>query len=87
MLLFNILATMPKYNIIFTAPNNDPYLWDGTELTKLEKSGQENLMFSGKNFKEGELQDAIQACKEAALKMFPYNPDPEIKPVEINVST
>jgi len=78
---------MPKYNIIFTAPNNDPYLWDGTELTQLEKTGQENLMFSGKNFKEEELEAAIKACKEAALQMFPHNTGPEIKTVEINVST
>ncbi|WP_461449058.1 hypothetical protein [Mucilaginibacter sp.] len=78
---------MPKYNIIYTAPNNHPYLWDGSELTKLEKTGQENLMFSGKNFKEEELSEAIKACKEVALQMFPHHTDPEIKTVEINVST
>jgi hypothetical protein len=87
MLFINILLIMPKYNIIFTAPNNDPYLWDGTELTQLEKTGQENLMFSGKTFKEDELQEGVKACKKAALQMFPHNLDPQIKTVEIAVST
>ena len=50
---------MPKYNIIYTSPQKDYYLWDCTSLTKLEKAGQENLMFSGKVFKEDELAGAI----------------------------
>jgi hypothetical protein len=77
---------MPKYNIIFIAPNYDPYLWNGTSLDKLAKSGQENLMFSGKAFAEGELKEGIEACKKAALAMFPHNAKPEIKTVEVGVS-
>jgi hypothetical protein len=77
---------MPKYNIIYTTPHHDHYLWNGTSLTKLEKAGQETLMFSGKSFKEEELADAIANCKKAIARSFPKDTDPEIKSVQIAVS-
>jgi hypothetical protein len=77
---------MPKYNIIYTSPQKDHFLWDGTTLTKLEKAGQETLMFSGKVFKEDELDDAIKECKDAIAQSFPKDSDPEIKTVKIAVS-
>jgi len=77
---------MPKYNIIYTSPQKDHYLWDGTSLTKLEKAGQEILMFSGKVFKEEELAGAIKECKKAIAQSFPKDEAPEIKTVQIAVS-
>jgi hypothetical protein len=77
---------MPKYNIIYTSPNDDHYLWNGTSLDKLEKEEQEVLLFSGKNFKEGELKDAINDCKKAAKQLFSRDKDPKVKTVEIAVS-
>ena len=77
---------MPKYNIIYTSPQKDNYLWDGASLTKLERAGQENLMFSGKIFKEDELADAMKDCKAAIAQSFPKDENPEIKTVLINVS-
>lgn len=77
---------MPKYNIIYTAPNDDHYIWNGASLDKLEKAEQEILRFSGKSFKEEELANAIADCKETIARTFPKDPDPEIGVVEIAVS-
>jgi len=77
---------MPKYNIIYTSPKKDHYLWNGTSLDKLERAGQENLMFSGKIFKEEELPGAIKDCKAAIAQSFPKDENPDIKTVLINVS-
>jgi hypothetical protein len=77
---------MPKYNIIYTSPQKDPYLWDGTSLTKLEKAEQGMLRFSGKSFKKEELDDATADCKKAVKQSFPKDENPEIKSVQITVS-
>lgn len=76
---------MPQYNIIYTSPQDEPYLWDGSSLDKLEKTGQEVLRFSGKTFSEGELTDAIEACKQAAKKQFPQDEYLKVNSVEVKV--
>jgi hypothetical protein len=76
---------MPQYNIIYTSPHDEPYLWNGTSLDKLEKTGQEVLRFSGKVFGEGELANAIAACKNAAKQMFPDDEYLKIDTVEVKV--
>ena len=81
-----IIDTMPKYNIIYISPDNDHYLWTGTSLDKLEKTGQELLRFSGKDFKEEELTDGIKAAKVAAGQAFPDDDELKVKTVEIKVS-
>ncbi|MFI5157305.1 MAG: hypothetical protein ACHQF4_00475 [Sphingobacteriales bacterium] len=77
---------MPKYNIIYTTPHHDHYLWNGTSLDKIEKTEQETLRFSGKSFKEDELTDAIADCKKTIPRAFPKDTDPDIKTVQIIVS-
>ncbi|WP_179415664.1 hypothetical protein HDF19_05500 [Mucilaginibacter sp. E4BP6] len=77
---------MPKCNIIYTSPQKDHYVWDGTSLTKLEKAEQETLRFSGKSFKQDELDEAIKDCKKAIEQSFPKDENPEIKTVKITVS-
>ncbi len=77
---------MPKYNIIYISPADDPYLWNGATLDKLEHTGQEMLLFSGRSFQDGELKDGIKDCKAAAKAMFPEDTDPKIKTVELKVS-
>jgi len=77
---------MPKYNIIYTSPQKDHYLWDGTSLTKLEKAEQETLRFSGKSFKKEELDDATADCKKGIAQSFPKDENPLIKSVQITVS-
>jgi hypothetical protein len=77
---------MPKYNIIYTTPHHDHYLWNGTSLDKIEKAEQETLRFSGKSFKEEELADAKSDCKKTIARAFPKDDNPEIKSVLIAVS-
>ena len=77
---------MPNYNIIYTSTAGDSYLWDGSSLTKLEKTGHEVLRFSGKDFKQAELSDCIAACKKAANEKFPKDEILKVKTVEIKVS-
>jgi hypothetical protein len=76
---------MSKYNIIYISPADDPYLWNGTTLDKLEHTGQEMLLFSGKSFQDKELKDGIKDCHAAAKVLFPEDTDPKIKTVEIKV--
>ncbi len=77
---------MSKYNIIYTSPGQEHYLWNGFSLDQLEKTGQEALAFSGRNFKAEEIADAIEACRGEVSKLFPKDTPPEIKAVEIAVS-
>jgi len=77
---------MPKYNIIYTSPNNDLFLWTGTALSHIEKKKQETLRFSGKDFKEEELAEGVESCKNAAKEKFPNDEALNVKPVEIEVA-
>ena len=77
---------MPKYNIIYTSPHHDTYLWNGSSLNKLAKSGQDVLRFSGKDFKENEVADAMYDCKVAAKRLFPGDDELKVEKVEIEVS-
>lgn len=76
---------MPKYNIIYTSPDNNPYLWSGASLDKLEKTGREVLRFSGKVFEKDELDDAIKECKIVAKEMFPDDDEIKVDMVEVKV--
>jgi len=75
-----------KYNIIYTSPRHDRYLWNGSSLDKLAKNGQDVLRFSGKDFKEDEVSNAIKACKKAAKQLFPGDDELKVEKVEVNVS-
>ena len=77
---------MANYNIIFTSPENDAYIWNGTSLEKLKSTDSEVLFFSGKSIKEEDLLGALNKCKEAVKAMFPKDNNPDIKTVEIKVS-
>lgn len=77
---------MPNYNIIYTSPDGDTYLWNGRSLDRLEKEEQEVLYFSGGAFKTEELKEAIEECKALIAEMFPTDNEPKIKTVELKVS-
>jgi hypothetical protein len=79
------MLTMPQYNIIYTSPHDEPFLWNGASLDKLEKSGQEVLRYSGKVFSDGELDEAVAACKKAAQVMFPDDKYLKVNTVEVKV--
>lgn len=76
---------MLKYNIIYTSPGNDDYLWNGTGFDQLKSVDSEPLLFSGKAIKEGDLQAALNECKTAAKKLFPEDKAPDIKSLVVVV--
>jgi len=77
---------MPKYNIIYTSLHHDTYLWNGSSLDKLAKTGQDVLRFSGKDFDEDKVADAIHDCKAAAKRLFPGDDGLKVEKVEIKIS-
>jgi hypothetical protein len=77
---------MSKYNIIYTSPDGENYLWNGKSFDDLESAEREVLFFSGKSVNDEEVKDALIKCKAAAKASFPEDSDPQIKSVEINVS-
>lgn len=76
---------MLKYNIIYTSPGNDDYLWNGTGFDKLKSVDREPLLFSGKSVKEKELTEILKKSKAVAKKLFPEDKYPIIKSVEVVV--
>ena len=78
--------TMSNYNIIFTSPDNDPYLWNGTSFDKLENEDRESLFYSGISIEEGKVTEALKKSRAAAKKLFPGDKAPGMKAVEIKVS-
>jgi hypothetical protein len=78
---------MSVYNIIYTSPDKDTYLWNGTGLDKLTYSDREVLFYSGRSIKEDTLFDALKVCKEKVKQLFPEDTDPEIESVAVKVSS
>jgi len=77
---------MSQYNIIYNSPDNETYLWGNHAFDKLANPHNIGLRFSGKDFKEDELKNALEEAIEAAKKQFPSDTNPEITVVEIKVS-
>ena len=77
---------MSKYNIIYTSPDHEEYLWHGKSLSKFDGGSQETLHFSGKTFAPDQKEEAAIKCKAAAKELFPQDTDPKVKTVEIEVA-
>lgn len=65
---------MSKYNIIYISPGHEHYLWNGFSLDKLNKTEQEVLAFSGKNFQQDEIAPAKEACHAEVKNFFRMTP-------------
>jgi hypothetical protein len=77
---------MQKFNIIYTSPGNDIYLWNGAAFDELESDERETLLYSGASVDEDKVDEVIQECREAAKESFPMDANPDIKKIEISVS-
>jgi hypothetical protein len=87
MLLYGyIYITMATYNIIYTSPAEDTYLWNGTGFDKLDNADREVLFYSGRSIKNEEQEEALKKSKAAAQQLFPTDADPKIKSVAVKVS-
>lgn len=77
---------MHKYNIIYTSPGSEIYLWNGDGFDRLRDDERETLLYSGKSIKAEQVDEALRACKAAARDKFPGDGNPDIKRVEVAVS-
>jgi hypothetical protein len=77
---------MATYNIIYTSPDKDIYLWTERSLTKINSRDRENLKYSGKSIKDDGLEGAIEKCRLSIKSHFPTDTNPKIKLVQIDVS-
>ena len=77
---------MPKYNIIYTSPASDTFLWNGLSFDKLPGSDDEALFFSGRSIETDDLQHALKNAQAAAHLIFTDDKEPKIEPVEIKTS-
>jgi hypothetical protein len=77
---------MADYNIIYTAEDNEDYLWNGNGFDLVENKDNEKLLFSGKSYSEKELPDELQKVREAVKLSFPTDMNIRIKQVEVPVS-
>ncbi|MGZ3873869.1 MAG: hypothetical protein ACXVJD_13185 [Mucilaginibacter sp.] len=75
---------MSKYNIIYTSPNDDDYLWSDNSFDKIENKDREVLLYSGKSLNEDAVTAALKQAQEAAAKQFADN-NPKVKKVEVTV--
>lgn len=78
---------MADYNIIYIAKDDQHYLWNGSGFDFFDKKENEKLMFSGKNYEDKELSEALKKCREAVKIAFPTDDDPELKPIEVPVNS
>jgi len=77
---------MHKYNIIYTSPNGDSYLWNGVGFEKLDDGENGVLLYSGKSIKAEGIEKALATSRAAVAKEFPNDDKPDIKKVEVAVS-
>ena len=78
---------MADYNIIYTSPDNERYLWNGSEFDHLRSVGNEKLMYSGKSYEEKELPGALKKSRNSARRMFPDDKHPQLKKVKVPVNS
>jgi hypothetical protein len=77
---------MAIYNIIYRAPGDAIYLWNGSGFDLLGKEENKKLFFSGKSFNEDEVTGAMLQSRETARKQFPADREPNIAKTEIPVN-
>lgn len=77
---------MASYNIIYTSPMHDNYLWNGTGFDPIGND-RETLRYSGQTYTQDELPHVLQKCRETIRHTFPDDTKQELEAVEIDVST
>lgn len=78
---------MADYNIIYTATDDKPYLWNGRGFDLLSNKENEKLLFSGKSYNDKEVAEALKKSREAAKLQFPDDRNIHVKQVEVPVNS
>jgi hypothetical protein len=77
---------MADYNIIYTAEDDQDYLWNGNGFDLVENKDNEKLLFSGRSCTEKELPGELQKVREAVKLSFPTDMNIRLKQVKVPVS-
>jgi hypothetical protein len=78
---------MADYNIIYTAEDDQDYLWNGNGFDLVENKDNEKLLFSGRSYSDKDLPDELQRVREAVKLGFPTDMNIRIKQVEVPVNS
>jgi len=78
---------MADYNIIYTAEDNEDYLWNGRGFDLVENKDNEKLLFSGKSYSDKELPGELKKVREAVAISFPTDANIRLKQVEVPVNS
>jgi len=74
---------MAIYNIIYTSPDNEAYLWNGSGFDLLRNEENDKLFYSGKSYDEDEVAQALLKSYNLAKAIFPDDNDVRLDPIEI----
>jgi len=77
---------MADYNIIYTAEDNQDYLWNGNGFDLLANKDNEKLLFSGRSYSDKDLPDQLQKVRGAVKLSFPTDLNIRLKQVKVPVS-
>jgi len=77
---------MADFNIIYTAEDDQDYLWNGNGFDLVENKDNEKLLFSGKTYSDKDLPVELQKVREAVKLSFPTDMNIHLKQVEVPVS-
>jgi hypothetical protein len=78
---------MADYNIIYTAEDNEDYLWNGNGFDLIDNKDNEKLLFSGRSYSDTDLPNELQKVREAVKISFPTDMDIHLKQVEVPVNS
>ncbi|MFI5159662.1 MAG: hypothetical protein ACHQHN_00225 [Sphingobacteriales bacterium] len=77
---------MAIYNIIYTSPQKETYLWNGSSFDLLKNKDNAGLFFSGSNIEDKKLASVLKKARAFAGKQFPDDKAARISEVEIAVN-
>jgi|GEM_PF-844018 len=78
---------MADYNIIYTAEDDQDYLWNGRGFDLVDKKGNEKLLFSGRSYSDKDLPEELPKVREAVKISFPTHSNIRLKQVEVPVNS
>jgi hypothetical protein len=77
---------MADFNIIYTAEDNQDYLWNGSGFDLVDNQDNEKLLYSGRSYSDKDLPGELQKVREAVKLSFPTDTNIRLKQVEVPVN-
>jgi hypothetical protein len=77
---------MADFNIVYTAEDDQDYLWNGNGFDLVENKDNEKLLFSGRSYSDKDLPGELKKVREAVKISFPTDMNIRLKQVEVPVN-